>query len=296
MAAQAQSTSLLQTPALHQRFTAFATRPVQRSTKQGSRCQAVQASRRVLCRAQDQATPSEAAEAAEPQPEIAKSTETSSTRPKGDWVAVIAPEDFPKGIRKEVRADGIDVLMFWYRNEIFAIEARSPAEGAYSEGFLGSRLNQDYCIACPTTGSLFDFRTGEIKDWYPSNFVLRTLTPQSTCRNLRTYPVRLEQDAILIDVSAEGQRSGGRAAGGAMPATGNDNVYSVEPSVRIQEEGEGIDAAAVATTVVSITGAAALLVAGTALFKYWDSDIGLYAFWAAYAVGGIVALTGKVKF
>lgn len=70
---------------------------------------------------------------------------------------------------------------------------RSPAEGAYSEGFLGSRLNQDYCIACPTTGSLFDFRTGEIKDWYPSNFVLRTLTPQSTCRNLRTYPVRLEQ-------------------------------------------------------------------------------------------------------
>lgn len=39
------------------------------------------------------------------------------------------------------------------------------------------------------------------------------------------------------------------------------------------DAGEGIDAAAVATTVVSITGAAALLVAGTALFKYWDVRI-----------------------
>ena len=70
---------------------------------------------------------------------------------------------------------------------------RSPAEGAYSEGFISSKLNQDYCIECPGTGSTFDFRTGEIKDWYPSNFVLRVLTPKGTCRNLETYPVRLEQ-------------------------------------------------------------------------------------------------------
>jgi nitrite reductase/ring-hydroxylating ferredoxin subunit len=70
---------------------------------------------------------------------------------------------------------------------------RSPAEGAYSEGFISSKLNQDYCIECPGTGSTFDFRTGEIKEWYPSNFVLRVLTPKGTCRNLETYPVRLEQ-------------------------------------------------------------------------------------------------------
>lgn len=54
--------------------------------------------------------------------------------------------------------------------------------------------------------------TGEVH----KNFVQR-----SVLSTTRFPPV---QDAILIDVSAEGQRSGGRAAGGAMPATGNDNV------------------------------------------------------------------------
>jgi len=70
---------------------------------------------------------------------------------------------------------------------------RSPAEGAYSEGFISSKLNQEYCIECPGTGSTFDFRSGEIVDWYPTNMVLRLLTPKGTCRNLETYPVRLEQ-------------------------------------------------------------------------------------------------------
>jgi hypothetical protein len=32
--------------------------------------------------------------------------------------------------------------MFWYRNEIYAIEARSPAEGAYSEGFIKAKFTQ----------------------------------------------------------------------------------------------------------------------------------------------------------
>lgn len=42
---------------------------------------------------------------------------------------------------------------------------RSPAEGAYSEGFISSKLNQEYCIVCPGTGSTFNFRSGEIVDW-----------------------------------------------------------------------------------------------------------------------------------
>ena len=28
------------------------------------------------------------------------------------------------GTRKEVRVEGVDVLLFWYRNQIYAIEAR----------------------------------------------------------------------------------------------------------------------------------------------------------------------------
>lgn len=50
--------------------------------------------------------------------------------------------------------------MFWYRNEIYAIEARSPAEGAYSEGFIRAKFTQvrDSCrvvigqVACGALG------------------------------------------------------------------------------------------------------------------------------------------------
>ena len=38
--------------------------------------------------------------------------------------------------------DGASVLLFWYRNQMFAIEGRSPAEGAYSEGFIKAKFTQ----------------------------------------------------------------------------------------------------------------------------------------------------------
>jgi hypothetical protein len=46
------------------------------------------------------------------------------------------------GVRKEFDVEGRQVLMFWYRNAIYAIEARSPAEGAYSEGFIRAKFTQ----------------------------------------------------------------------------------------------------------------------------------------------------------
>lgn len=46
------------------------------------------------------------------------------------------------GVRKEFDVEGRQVLMFWYRNEIYAIEARSPSEGAYSEGFIRAKFTQ----------------------------------------------------------------------------------------------------------------------------------------------------------
>ena len=119
---------------------------------------------------------------------------------------------------------GIGVLIFWYRNQLYAIEnrcgwtrlalaedrvwlrgqrpgsrslgtdlmpspCRSPAEGAYSEGFANAKFTQvspvrphrtgyalqpcqallfplqDYGIECPSTKSVFSLKTGEIIDW-----------------------------------------------------------------------------------------------------------------------------------
>lgn len=208
-----------------------------------------------------------AAVAVRAEPEGGASTSTMPP-PESDWVAVCRPEDLPKGagawwggtgaglrpkqhlappfvagiagVRKELEIDGRQVLLFWYRNQIYCTQARSPAEGAYSEGFIKAKFTQvglrksrargrlalraagtccmqagthaglqdgrqharraceragaqpgmrmwprttpqDYCIECPSTGSLFSLNDGSIKSWYPNNSVLRALTPQDTC-------------------------------------------------------------------------------------------------------------------
>ncbi|GFP93322.1 hypothetical protein PHJA_001476600 [Phtheirospermum japonicum] len=49
-------------------------------------------------------------------------------------------EDIAAGL---VQMNGLKaVLLLWYKDGVFAIENRSPAEGAYSEGLLNAKLTQ----------------------------------------------------------------------------------------------------------------------------------------------------------
>ncbi|EIE21650.1 hypothetical protein COCSUDRAFT_30146 [Coccomyxa subellipsoidea C-169] len=163
-----------------------------------------------------------------------KAAETSEESISDNWVPVCRPEEIPKGYRFEVKAQGVDVLLLWYRNQIYAIEQRSPAAGAYSEGFINSKLTQEYEIECPDTKSLFSLKTGEITAWYPTNPVLRLVTPQDTVRNLDVYPVKLTQDAILVDVSGAATTKFKSARGGSDTSIDNNNVFSIEPRVYVE--------------------------------------------------------------
>uniref|UniRef100_A0A453HGL1 Rieske domain-containing protein n=1 Tax=Aegilops tauschii subsp. strangulata TaxID=200361 RepID=A0A453HGL1_AEGTS len=57
---------------------------------------------------------------------------------------------------------------------------------------------RDGCIVCPSTDSTFDLRTGEIKEWYPKNPVLRALTP--VLRKLFVYPAKTDGENIYISI------------------------------------------------------------------------------------------------
>ncbi|XAR55665.1 hypothetical protein NMG60_11035809 [Bertholletia excelsa] len=146
---------------------------------------------------------------------ICKATEVSVTEessPSGDgkgvaggggddgknWIPVVPLAALPKGERRVIIQDGETILLLWYKDEVFAIENRSPAEGAYTEGLLNAKLTQDGCIVCPTTDSTFDLRTGAIKEWYPKNPVLRVLTP--ALRTLFIYPVKTDDENIYISM------------------------------------------------------------------------------------------------
>ena len=60
----------------------------------------------------------------------------------GNWVPVVPLSALPKGERRVIIQGGETVLLLWYKERIFAIENRSPAEGAYTEGLLNAKLTK----------------------------------------------------------------------------------------------------------------------------------------------------------
>lgn len=218
------------------------------------------------------------------------------------WIPICRPEDLPKGVRKEFDVNGLDVLVFWYRSQLYAIESRSPAEGAYAEGFIKAKFTQEYSIECPSTGSLFSLKDGSIVSWYPGNPVLRALTPSNTCRRLEIYPVKLTNDAIYVDTSAARIGTRGRTdRGGAGTSVENNNVFTVQPNVYFEGQDPLTQSASVysfgvdqklnpATVTVGILAVGIVGVAGTATALYVESIGLLVGFWLV--LGGVAAVAG----
>ena len=194
------------------------------------------------------------------------------------------------------------------KKQVYAIEARSPAEGAYSEGFADAKLTQDFCIECPTTKTLFSLKTGEVVAWYPTNPILRALTPRDTCRALDIFPVRLTQEAISVDASAGASASGAAGSGRAAPSTrggadssiDRNNVYAISPKTYTSDDdfyspskaasssggGGGVSSSdslgATAATITSVIAVAATGAAGTAVAVYKElGPVAIVAVWIA---------------
>ncbi|KAM5577912.1 hypothetical protein ABKV19_008304 [Rosa sericea] len=163
--------------------------------------------------------------------------ETSSE----NWVPVVPLAALPKGERRVIVQDGEAILLLWYKDEVFAIENRSPAEGAYSEGLLNAKLTQDGCIVCPSTDSTFDLRSGAIKEWYPKNPVLRALTP--ALRTLYIYPAKTDEKNIYISLEPGTVNSDAAAeivfSGKAQPGVTASDVNIEEVKMVVDEGLEG---------------------------------------------------------
>ena len=217
-----------------------------------------------------------------------------------EYIPVLSSKELPKGQRKEVTLDGKQILVFWYRNELQAIEAKSTAEAFYSEGFKTAKFTQDYGIICPTTESVFSIRDGSIQDWYPSNPVLRQLTPKDTCRPIEIYDVAARGEVIYVnpegslknwtpesglrsDFTMPGQVS--QTLGGSDTSVEGNNVYGIEPKMYLQgtdvntpiEENTSPSAAAKnlspVTVIVGTVAAGIVGVAGTGVCLFYEVSV-----------------------
>ncbi|KAI3512971.1 hypothetical protein L1887_20294 [Cichorium endivia] len=173
---------------------------------------------------------------------VCKAADVSSSGVSEDtknWVPVVPLSALPKGERRVIIQDGETILLLWYKDEVFAIENRSPAEGAYSEGLLNAKLTQDGCIMCPATDSTFDLRNGSIKEWFPKNPVLRVLTP--ALRNLFVYPVKVDGENIYINMGRSAPSAASAEivfSGKAQPGITATDV-NVDETRMVVDEGSG---------------------------------------------------------
>lgn len=182
-------------------------------------------------------------------------------------------------------------MLFWYRNDLYCIESRSPAEGAYSEGFMDARLSQQYTIECPTTKTTFDIRTGQIMDWYPDNPVLAFLTPKDTCKELVVVKVKVDEDFVYIDGTDSRFNDAGQSItkGGFDTSSESNNVFGLEPKMYVEGRSPddmepdrplvGSRKLSPATLAVSTFAVAVIAVTGTAVCLYFENFIALGAFW-----------------
>ncbi|KAL9248706.1 hypothetical protein AKJ16_DCAP10398 [Drosera capensis] len=185
--------------------------------------------RRITCKATDLSSSSASA-----------SAEEKEVVEESGWVPVVPLAALPKGERRVILQDGETILLLWYKGDVFAVENRSPAEGAYTEGLLNAKLTQDGCIVCPSTDSTFDLRTGAINEWYPKNPVLRALTPAT--RPMFVYPVKTDGENIFINMGTAAKSNVSAEivfSGKAQPGVTATDVNVDEVRMVIDESQEG---------------------------------------------------------
>ncbi|WP_159588066.1 MocE family 2Fe-2S type ferredoxin [Chelativorans xinjiangense] len=102
-----------------------------------------------------------------------------------EWVDACAVDD----VEEE------DLIRFDHDGKTFAIY-RSPDDDFFAtdgictheHALLADGLVMDYIIECPKHNGRFDYRTGEAKG-------------APVCVNLKTYPVKVEDGRVFIDVA-----------------------------------------------------------------------------------------------
>ncbi|KAF9589147.1 hypothetical protein IFM89_019463 [Coptis chinensis] len=136
--------------------------------------------------------------------------------------------------RRQLGGDLFEQIM----TEIYSAEEKSKDKAKTTQPSSKLKPSHVKRVDKKGTDSTYDLRTGEVKDWYPKNVVLRVLTP--SLRPLFVYSVKLDADNIYISLE-DGVPYGASAeivfSGKAQPgATASD--VNVDEVRMIVDEGE----------------------------------------------------------
>ena len=113
----------------------------------------------------------------------------------GAYIQIATITDLENGSMKKIHAGGQDLLLARVRDRYYCTDAYCPHLGGnLSEGTLTGTI-----LTCPLHHSQFDISDGHVLRWTDlTGSILVAAVTQRPPRPLRTYPVKIEGNAVFV--------------------------------------------------------------------------------------------------
>ena len=114
-----------------------------------------------------------------------------------EYVEALKTGDMNNGEMRAVSIQGKEILLARVDDRFYAVGNKCPHLGA---NLAGGRLDGTV-ITCPRHASQFDVKDGHVVRWTDwSGAMLKVSKQFRSPRPLPTYPVRTEDDRVLVEV------------------------------------------------------------------------------------------------
>jgi len=133
------------------------------------------------------------------------------------FIKVLKEEDLPVGKSAIVLVDDVEIALFNYKEEIYAVANKCPHKG----GPLGEGRVQEGVIVCPGHEWRFELKTGN--------------SMQNPEMRVQVYPVRVKDEKIYVGFKKNDQKIYGKEAS-AVPSTLKFKVPTIQKPINPDEE------------------------------------------------------------
>ena len=115
-----------------------------------------------------------------------------------EWRNVLPEDALPVGAKRVVTVAGTEVLLLNHAGEVHAVANRCPHLGAE---LINGEVTEEVTIVCPRHRSVFDLKTGGVREWVPWPPVVgRALAAISPEHVLPVYPTKVESGSIWVAI------------------------------------------------------------------------------------------------
>ncbi len=114
------------------------------------------------------------------------------------WTKVLASDALAVGDRQVVTVGKQNILVVNHEGQFYAVDNKCPH---MKLPMKKGKITADGAITCPFHRSVFDLRTGEVRNWTPWPPVVgNVLGKISSEKPLSVFPVRVEEGSIWVEV------------------------------------------------------------------------------------------------